>query len=320
MTINVLISILNYNGSEDTISCLSKLDDMRLNNIIYDVILIDNGSSDIEKKILENYIVGTRKYRLFNSQSIDINVGENTPSRNLYLNLSENFGFSGGHNISFKFAKNSGQYEYVWLLNNDSFPDEKALQRLVKFSENHKPCISGSVIMEYDQTDVIQDLGTKVITSIKGYKATTIDDSKDGNSILVHAVCGASMLVDIAIINRDIIFDENFFLYVEENELGYRCAKLGINSYIVLNSRIFHKGSAGLGKESAIKRYYLVRNLLYLKRKHFSTLSVAFSLLHLGVMTIVKSRDKTSNVNAYICAVYDFFKGNMGKTTRSLDE
>lgn len=313
---HVLISLLSYNHSRDTIECLKKIDTLVNNGVSYDILLIENGSVELEKKILHTYIKENKKYKLVNSEFELANCTE----KYIYLNLDQNCGFSGGHNLSFKYVRKIGKYDYVWVLNNDTLPDKNSLKELVDFSETKSPCITGSVIMEYENKEVIQDLGTKSVSHIKGYKAAKLSDSKDGKSISVHAVCGASMLINASIINKKIIFDDKFYFYVEENEFGYRCSKLGIESHIVLNSIVYHKGSVVLNKESSLKLYYLIRNLLYLKNKHFSKISVIFSIIHLGLMALYKHKFSYGSINAYLCAVYDFFKGNMGKTLRVFRE
>jgi len=318
--LRVLISLLSFNHSEDTIECLKNIQKLSRENIAFDILLIENGSIIKEKNILLDYVKNDDAYIFLNSKK-DFKDLKNLPiKKNIYLDLKKNIGFTGGHNISFDYIKDTDHYEYLWVLNNDALPEKNSLVNLISFSEKNKPCISGSVIMDYENRDIIQDLGTKSVSNIRGFKAAKLKDSKDGLSILVHAVCGASMLVDENIIKKGIKFDEAFFLYVDENEMGYRCAKLGINSYIVLNSLVFHKGSIVLKKDSAQKLYYLVRNLLYLKRKHFSLGSVLFSVFHLGLMTIYKYKFSPQSVKAYSLALYDFYKGNMGESIHSIKD
>jgi len=314
---NIIIGILNFNNSADTKKCLSKLDELELKtNITFDVLLIDNGSERQAKVDLLNYVESSGQFDVFASAEEMSLYSLDKPGGNSFLNLSQNVGFSGGSNISLKFAVESGRYDYIWLLNNDAFPDSKALASLVDFANLNKPCITGSVIMDAGSRDVIQDLGTLVMDNIKGYKAARLKDSLNEEYIPVHSVCGASMLIDMSIVENGMYFDESFFVYGEENEFSYRCRLNNIMSYIVLKSVVYHRGAVGLGRKSPAQRYYMIRNLLYLKSKHFSRLSVYFSIIHLGISEIYRFGFDPKQIKAYLAAVYDFWVGNMGMTTR----
>ncbi len=315
---SILISILNFNNSGDTKKCINKLDKLKLEpNMSFDVLLIDNGSHRQSKLDLLNYVESSSQFNVFTSiEEMNLHC-LGARGKYKFLNLPQNLGFSGGNNISLKFAVESGRYDYIWLLNNDAFPDPEALVSLVSFANSHNPCIVGSVIMDADGEETIQDLGTLGMDNIKGYKAAQLKDSQNQNYILVHAVCGASMLIDISIIESGIYFDELFFVYGEENEFSYRCRLNDFMSYIVLESRVYHGGAVGLGRESPTQNYYLIRNLLYFKRKHFSHFSVCFSIIYLGVRTTAKFGFDLKQLKAYVGAVCDFWLGNMGITTRN---
>lgn len=90
--------ILNYNGKEDTINCVESLEHA-CNGKNYRIILVDNGSLD------GSYECFQEKY-----------------SRNdkvVLLKNVENFGFSKGMNVGFRYAKYELNCNYICLLNND---------------------------------------------------------------------------------------------------------------------------------------------------------------------------------------------------------
>jgi hypothetical protein len=65
------------------------------------------------------------------------------------------------------------------------------------------------------------------------------------------------------------LLDEFLFLYHDDLDLGWRAAQLGINSYYVPKSKIYHAESYSL-RWSAKKFYWLERNRKYCLRTHYS--------------------------------------------------
>jgi len=63
--------------------------------------------------------------------------------------------------------------------------------------------------------------------------------------------------------------DEFLFLYHDDLDLGWRAAQIGINSYYIPDSKIFHVESYSL-KWSAKKFYWLERNRKYCLQTHYS--------------------------------------------------
>ena len=76
---NILVSIIliNYNGYNDTIDCISSLEKIKYND--YRIIIVDNCSTDNSIDKLNNYIDGNEKVILIKNE--------------------ENNGFAGGNNL-----------------------------------------------------------------------------------------------------------------------------------------------------------------------------------------------------------------------------
>src|SRR3989339_346256 len=108
----VYILILNWNGKEDTLECLSSLKKIDYPN--YKTIVIDNGSTDDSVKIIN------KKYP-------KIKIIEN----------KKNLGYAEGNNVGIRYAlKNKA--DYVLILNNDTIVDKKFLTELVKVGESNE--------------------------------------------------------------------------------------------------------------------------------------------------------------------------------------
>jgi GT2 family glycosyltransferase len=106
----VSIVSLNLNGYRDTRDCLESLQQVQYPN--FDVIVVDNGSSDDSSARLQ----------------------EEFPEAKL-LRSQENLGFSGGNNLGIEHALDNGA-DYVLLLNNDTVVDPNFLSYLVQVGES----------------------------------------------------------------------------------------------------------------------------------------------------------------------------------------
>lgn len=64
-------------------------------------------------------------------------------------------------------------------------------------------------------------------------------------------------------------FDDDFFLYCEDTDLGLRAAWGGWRCVYVPDAIVYHRYSHSAGRASAVKAYYVERNRLYVVAKNF---------------------------------------------------
>jgi GT2 family glycosyltransferase len=96
----VAIIVLNWNGIQDTLGCLKSLESQSYTN--FRVIVIDNGSKDNSKELLEDYVLKNKSVKL--------------------IFKPKNLGFAGGVNVGIKWALDH-DFDYVALFNNDAVAD-----------------------------------------------------------------------------------------------------------------------------------------------------------------------------------------------------
>lgn len=84
----------------------------------YEVIVVDNGSTDGSREILEEHLRAVAR-----SQEVR------------FVKLSRNFGFTGGANIAYRLRDRGSKY--VGIVNNDAIPRSDYLKHLVDFMEKH---------------------------------------------------------------------------------------------------------------------------------------------------------------------------------------
>ena len=102
----VYIILVNYNGLQDTISCIQSIKESTFKE--FKIIVVDNGSNDESLKYL----------RAMEDSVVTI------------LDAGGNLGFSGGNNIGIQYALENNA-EYILLLNNDTVIHRDCLKELV---------------------------------------------------------------------------------------------------------------------------------------------------------------------------------------------
>lgn len=266
----VYIVVLNYNGWKDTLGCLDSL--LQLDYDDYMIVVVDNASTDeSEEKIAE---------------------WRNTKDSALvkYIQAGKNSGFAGGNNVGIKYVMTNSDAKYIWLLNNDTIVDSKALSKLVEVMEsNHKIGICGSkLVYDWDRSRV------------QGYGA--IYNKYTGNNISItnyneidkmDYVIGASMMVSRAFIEEIGLLSEEYFLYYEELDWALR-AKSRYKLACAPGSIVFHKQGASIGgntvhvmARSKLSDYYSVRNRILFTKKHYPW---CLPTIYLGLVVAIINR------------------------------
>ena len=126
---------------------------------------------------------------------------------------------------------------------------------------------------------------------------------------------GTLMLARRACLEEVGLFDERYFAYCEEADLGERARRLGWQVGIVRSADVRNPFMAG---GSAVVDYLMLRNTLLLVRENFGryNASVRFgvALYHLGIGTLRADRRGAWNWSpaARVRAMADFAVGRFG--------
>lgn len=233
----VAVVILNWNGWKDTISCLESVHGQDYLNFY--TVLVDNASTDDSVARLKRAV----------------------PNVEL-LQTGANLGFGGGCNAGIRFALDSGA-DYIWLVNSDAVADPGALSALVRVAEENPSLGSvGSVLYEADQPDKIQLWGGARVNLWTGNSRHQLVSN------LPDFISGASLLLRRAALQEVGLFDEKaFFMYWEDTDIHFRLRKAGWQLAVAADSRLWHKQSASLGKQSALlDQYFIQSGVRFLKR------------------------------------------------------
>ncbi|MBW3637974.1 MAG: glycosyltransferase family 2 protein [Armatimonadetes bacterium] len=249
MNAKVAIILVNWNGKSDTLECLESL---RLSMaatqsaISPSVIVVDNGSRD-------DSVAAIR--REFPHVTV--------------LETGENLGFTGGNNVGIRHALDE-EFDFLFLLNNDTIVQAGALDKLVEAAQNAPQFGLLTPVMPYfDTPQEIWFGGSRL--DLK--RATAFHDNRavpapDQEVQEIPWASGCAMLLPSGVMRQLGGFDDRFFLIWEDVDLSLRVRAMGLKIGLVPAARILHKVSRSFGGRSSWGRYYHVRNNLLLARTH----------------------------------------------------
>lgn len=238
---SVAVIIVNYNGFEDTMECISSLRKITYPN--YKIYVIDNASSKSPGPETEMYIK------------------ENSE----YIQLDTNIGFSGGNNVGIKKALEEG-FEFILLLNNDTVVSEDFLDTLVdKFNGKEKIGLVTCKTYYYDDPEEPWYCGGEINfeTGLCRHYTSAENGNKDTDEDLTFA-SGCIMLLSQSMIRNVGLMREDYFLYCEDTDYCARILNAGFKILYTPQTHIYHKVSASTGNKSPLNQYYYVRNSLYI--------------------------------------------------------
>jgi len=284
----VYIVILNWNGWKDTIECLESV--FRLNHDNYKVVVCDNNSSDcslehikawadgkLDAYVKENTTLRSHSfppiakavpYMQYSRQEAEL--GGCTDDVNVPLILIQteaNLGFAGGNNVGLRYILKKNNFDYVWLLNNDTVVSKSALTELIGTIEN-KPHIGmcGSLLIDYHQPGYIQAAGgafdmrlARGVHLQSGIPVTTpISETKLSEQL--SYVVGASMLVTRSFLETVGLLCEDYFLFFEEIDWAMR-SRDHYSLTIATTSHVYHKEGTSIGKPKDNSRSFYLYQL-----------------------------------------------------------
>jgi GT2 family glycosyltransferase len=237
----ISVVIVNYNGKKFLDACLLSLDRQTCRD--FEVILVDNGSSD----------------------SSAAYVRERYPSV-ILVEAGKNLGFAGGTNAGIRAARG----EFILTLNNDTIADPYLLEEIVRPMQVDSRVGMCAVKMIFPDGR-INSTGICISRSGAAWDLG-IDEQDLGQydvAVEVFGPCAGAALYRRSMLDEIGLFDEDFFLYMEDVDLAFRARLSGWTCMYVPTARLvhIHRGTAGFN--SYISIYYGNRNLMWYVIKNF---------------------------------------------------
>lgn len=183
------------------------------------------------------------------------------------LAQGENLGFAAGNNRAAERAKG----RWLVLLNPDAYPEPCWLEALLESAQTHPEarCFTSRQRMAGDprrldgQGDAMTAIGFPFRSGYGRLDPGAIAEAE------AFSPCGAAMMIDRALFLGLGGFDEAFFCYCEDVDLGYRLRLVGQPVVLANAAAVLHEGSVTTGgRRSDFSIYHGARNRLWLYLKN----------------------------------------------------
>ncbi|GDY02149.1 hypothetical protein LBMAG49_14780 [Planctomycetota bacterium] len=230
--------VVNWNGGAMLAECLASLFAQTFTNL--EILIVDNGSKD--DSIAQARQLYGERFRLIQN--------------------AKNEGFARANNQAFAAATG----EWIFLLNNDAVAEPQAIAELMEFIAD-KPQVGTLAcrINRFEDPSVFDSTGLLLypdgVCRPRGWQEKDLGQYDRAEMVLAPhgAACAyrKTMLDDVG------GFDELYFCYLEDLDLGMRAQLAGYKCFYVPTSRIRHHKSATAGNYSKFKAYHVERNRIW---------------------------------------------------------
>lgn len=245
----VSILWLNYNSSsfmDIVLESLQGVNDLNYSN--YELIVVDNGSTDTSYKTIRDFV--SRMH-----------------IKNKVIRLPKNLGFTGGNNIAYK-ARDKDS-EYIVLLNNDAVPYQNSLKEMIEVMREYNTLgAAQGIILQWDcrKIDTAGDYLDEIFGSHPLFSGGENKNLK--RPIYITYADGAYSIYKVNAVKQNVKSDKLFydfmFGYYEDAFLGL---KLWNNGYKIASFPFVvakHKRSSSFGRVRPIQVYFSVKNQIIL--------------------------------------------------------
>jgi len=241
-TARVTVVIVNFNGGSHVLRCLDSL--AAQTALPERIVLVDNASSDGSLEACRERIAAR----------------DELAARTTISALADNLGFAAGSNRGIAAAAT----ELVALLNPDAFPEPGWLEALVAAAARHPEAAAfGSRQLLAGRPGVLDGIGDRWHVSGLAWREghgrplrqADLEDRE------IFSPCAAAALYRRAALLEAGGFDEDYFCFGEDVDLGFRLRLAGHTARYVPDAVVEHVG--GGSSEGRLATYLGHRNLLW---------------------------------------------------------
>ncbi len=244
--------VLNYNSMADTKKLVFNLQEI---DEINEIVIVDNNSPDNSFSILKNFF----------KEDNDVFI----------IKTEKNRGYSYGNNYGAKFIIKFFDPKYILICNPDVEIPKNFVKNMVIYLENdiHLAAVSGLMLNYRNELDFSRiawkipnilscifmnlDLLVKIYNPIMYHHL----DLNGINKKVGYVEClpGSCFVIKTEILRQVGFYDENIFLYYEENILGKKIKNMGLVNGLSINDFFMHKHRFNKSTKKFIE-YYLILN------------------------------------------------------------
>jgi GT2 family glycosyltransferase len=260
----VTVICLNYKGETVLPDCLESLRRQTYPNL--HVIVVENASGD-------------RSAEIVRERFPEVELIENT----------ENLGFGGGNNVGLAAVRTP----LVLMLNNDTELDPECIAEMVRVMESDPSvgAVASKILLKYNDLR-IDAAGIEIcpdgLALGRGRWHPKEDYADEAEVFFVSDCCGMYRMAMIESIRLEgfgrqgwEIYDEDFFAYADETDLGWRAQLAGWSSRYAPKAICYHCHSASTGSVHPRKVYWVERNRIWVGVKSFPVWLLAWGSFYM---------------------------------------
>ena len=290
----IIAVIVTHNRQQLLSQCITALKNQTRK--IDKILVINNGSTDLTQDWL--------------SQQNDIE------------HLSqENVGSAGGFYTGIKTAYDKG-YNWIWLMDDDGYPKEDALEKLLQDDTEELLLRNCAVINKEDKKSFVwKSLNYKSIDDVKCRVIKNI--AHPFNGTLLHR----------RIVERVGFPNQNLFLWGDETEYYYRIIKKNAIPFCTITDSIHYHPPTSFSYKTewdyntGWKMYYYIRNRFHVHRSKFSAMQplaycmyAGFLIVFAGITLFYQKKDKLKKFRFIIWPAKDALLNKFNATPTNIVE
>lgn len=244
---NIFVVIPNYNGADRLATSIDSV--LSQSHKDFDLIIVDNGSVDDSRTIIESYAAKDDRIRP--------------------IFREKNYGYTGGVNPGMELAIKEN-IEFVAPFNNDAVADRDWLKHLVSFLQDNPKYGIAACAMLHSDGKTIDSTGEQY--SIWGIAFPRNRDESTKSipelSVDIFGGSGGASMYRTKMLAQIGILDQDFFAYYEDADLSFRAQLAGWKVGFVAQSVVYHEvGQTSSSMRNGFTTYQYMKNvpMLFIK-------------------------------------------------------
>jgi GT2 family glycosyltransferase len=252
----ISVVITNWNGENLIEKCIKSLKAQTYQPL--EIIVVDNASTDSSPYLIR-------------SKFPEVKLIEN----------DKNVGFGAGNNLGIKESRG----EFIMILNNDAYLDAHCIEELKKsIVKDKRYGASASKIVLEGEANLLDAAGISIyLDGLSIGRGRLEDMDRYNEEVEVFFGSGCACLLRREMLEDIGLFDEDFFLYAEDTDMGWRAQLSGWRCIYNPRAIVYHSHSASTSTYSKIKAFLVERNRIWITIKYFP-----FSFLIIGQLFTLK--------------------------------
>ena len=244
--VDLSIIIVNFNTSELTLGCINNIRKYT-RDLLYEIIVVNNSDRAKETKLLHSDL----------KENDDIKILD-----------TKNRGFGTANNAGAKIARG----DYLLFLNSDTLLVNNSIKKMVDFLRDHAEIGAMTPLIFQPDGKTLQkhffgDFPTIGSLTFRRWKGRNADISKQ--YFYAEMVSAACMMIKKELYDKFNGFDQNFFMYCEDDDLCRRLHNAGYKNAVLTKAKIIHLEGGSTTNRKRLKMYYTSQS--YYWQKHNGT-------------------------------------------------